>query len=104
MLKILAAIVLTTGTPHDLESHHDFRLPHMETAAPAADRRCTGNRELTVCAKQGESPRLISREVNLAQPRHLALLRIAPSHCANPVENGLRCIRPTVFTRFNLDD
>lgn len=105
MLKILAAIAVTTGTPQPLDAHHAYRLP--ETSAPRSvtpDRRCSSTPEVTVCAKRGDGIRLVGTGAEVVPPLHQAQLRIAPSRCANPVENGLRCIRPEVFARLNLDD
>ncbi|MGE8134566.1 hypothetical protein ACQKO5_13220 [Novosphingobium subterraneum] len=105
MLKILAAIAVTTGTPQPLEAHHPYRLPETSSPRPVAhDRRCSSTREVTVCAKRGDGLRLVMDGVEAGPPLHQAQLRIAPSRCANPVENGLRCIRPEVFARLNLDD
>jgi hypothetical protein len=104
MLKMLAAIVLTTGAPEVAQNHHAFRLPAPDQTIPTRPQRCSAARQLTVCAPQGDGPRVTGHSTDTAPPRHRAVLRIAPSRCANPVEDGLRCIRPTTIARINLDN
>ncbi|MGV3513341.1 MAG: hypothetical protein ACO1OX_15170 [Novosphingobium sp.] len=104
MLNLLAAIMLSTGTPHTAQPHHGFRLPQPTNDKPSQDQRCSADLELTVCARQGDGPRLTTATSEIAPPRHHAVLRLAPSRCTNPVENGLRCVLPVTLVRVNLDD
>ncbi|MBF9150476.1 hypothetical protein [Novosphingobium jiangmenense] len=86
------------------QNHHAFRLPGPDTITLPKQQRCSAGRELTVCAPQGDGPRLTGHVTETAPPRHHTVLRIAPSRCANPVEDGLRCVRPTALARVNLGD
>lgn len=104
MLNLLAAVVMSIGTPNAAQPNHAFRLPEPDNGRAAPDQRCSGNRALTVCARKGDGPRLTASTARIAPPRHHTVLRLAPARCMNPIENGLRCVLPTTLVRVKVDD
>lgn len=111
MMTLLAATLIAAGAlagaepAHD--SHHGFRLPTNLTAIE--ERRCPTSPGVTVCANRAEAQlrwRVVSdgpQSDHLPRP-HVRSLRLQMARCANPVEDGLRCVKPVAFARVNLDD
>lgn len=126
MLTMLATALATALPPASLpvsaaatveDAHHSFRLPAnlahpLESPASGLtgthSKVCPSTDEVTVCANRS-SMNLQFRvpasdnSANSAAGPHLRSLRIQPSRCVNPVEEGLRCIRPVPAARIALD-
>ncbi|MFN3456902.1 MAG: hypothetical protein ACK4Z8_04925 [Novosphingobium sp.] len=125
MLTMFATALATTLLPASLpvsvgataeNAHHSFRLPadlahpldspaNSLTGTPS--KVCPSTDVVTVCANRS-SMNLQFRvpasdnSANSAAGPHLRSLRIQPSRCVNPVEEGLRCIRPVPSARIAL--
>ncbi|HQS70520.1 MAG: hypothetical protein B7Y36_07600 [Novosphingobium sp. 28-62-57] len=111
MLTLLVATLIAAGplagTEAGHDSHHGFRLPANMSAQE--DRRCPTSPGVTVCANRAEAQlrwRVVTdgpQSDHLPRP-HVRSLRQPMARCANPVEDGLRCVKPVAFARVNLDD
>ncbi len=117
MMTLLAATLIAAaplaGAEPAQDSHHGFRLPAAMTLpasiAGSGDRRCPTSPGVTVCANRAEAQlrwRVVSEGPQSdRQPRpHVRSLRQQVARCANPVEDGLRCVKPVAFTSINIDD
>lgn len=107
MLTLLTAAAISVGSPVLGIGHQDFRLP-VDIAA-RSEARCPGASGVTVCAKRADAQlhwRVAQDEAVPTQSStlHVRSLRLQPARCANPVDDGLRCIKPVAFARINLDD
>ena len=125
MLTMFATALATTLLPASLparvaataeNAHHSFRLT-ADLAHPldspangltsTPSKVCPSTDVVTVCANRS-SMNLQFRvpasdnSANSAAGPHLRSLRIQPSRCVNPVEEGLRCIRPVPAARIAL--
>ena len=125
MLTMIATALVTTLSPPSLpigpsamaeSAHHSFRLP-AELAHPlnvpasgltgTGSKACPPSQGVTVCANRANTNvqfRVPAEDVRPsdASGTHLRALRIQPSRCVNPVEEGLRCIRPVPAARIAL--
>lgn len=107
MLTLLTAATISAVIPILGTGHHDFRLP-VEISA-RNDGRCPASPGVTVCAKRADTHLRWRVAQGQAVPEqssaaHLRVLRSQPARCTNPAEDGLRCVKPAVFARINLDD
>lgn len=107
MLILLTAAAFLAGSPASGDSHHGFRLP--VDIAVHSESRCPPSRGVTVCANRADAHlrwRAVAdeRAPDRAGGPHIRSLRVQPARCANPVEDGLRCVKPLAFARINLDD
>lgn len=113
---LLPASLLMSGTATAEDAHHSFRLP-ADLAHPldspangltgTPSKVCPSTDVVTVCASRSSTNlrfRVPASEnsANSAAGHHLRSLRIQPSRCVNPVEEGLRCIRPVPAARIAL--
>jgi hypothetical protein len=123
MLTMFATALATALVPasHPISSatmaegaHHSFRLPaDLSYDGPAsglagtATKVCPTSKVVTVCANRADNNlqlRVTSEDMRASDAAgpHLRSLRIQPSRCVNPVEEGLRCIRPVPAARITL--
>lgn len=123
MLTLFATALATTLIPasHPIgatamaeSAHHSFRLPaDLSYDSPksglstTSTKACPTSQVVTVCANRADrilKLRVPSEDVRTgdAAGPHLRALRIQPSRCVNPVEEGLRCIRPVPAARISL--
>lgn len=119
MLALMTAAALSL-IPHTLEPHDNYRLVG-NTGSQAAqldgvsrpergrfERDCKPTHGITVCANQANAQlrwRITSNEIgpqDKAAGQHVSALRTQHLHCANPVEDGLRCVKPTPAKSFVL--
>lgn len=108
MLVLLTAAALTLA-PHSFEKHHDYRLgtSHGPQAA-RFEKDCQTGKGVTVCAPRAKAQlrwRITSDDLSpqdKATGHHVATLRTQHLRCANPVEDGLRCVKPTPAHSFTL--
>lgn len=108
MLSLLTAAALSLA-PHSLETHHDYRLATSNGPQTARfEKACQPGEGVTVCAPRANAPlrwRITTEDLTAqdrAKGHHLAALRTQHAHCANPVEDGLRCVKPTPARTFTL--
>jgi hypothetical protein len=106
MLNLLTAAALSVA-PHSLEAHHDFRLA--QGIAPHAsqfEKTCLPTYGMTVCANRAEAQRrwrIINDDLtpqDKANGQHIAAMRVPQLRSANPVEDGIRPVRPTTLASF----
>lgn len=117
MLVLLTAAALSI-IPHTLEPHDNYRLAGnngpqaakldgiSRTERDRYERNCKATQGVTVCANQANAQlrwRITSNDLgpqDKAAGQHVSTLRTQHLRCANPVEDGLRCVKPTPATSF----
>lgn len=111
MFMVLTAASLMAITPvHLPDAHHGFRLTEdMPAAAGTIEKPCPPGAGMTVCANRAKAQMrwriaLPEPAPETLVPAHHHALRTQHGRCANPVEEGLRCVRPTPVTRFSLGE
>lgn len=80
----------------------DFRLPH--EAVRSSKPHCQPTNELTVCAPTPDRHtqwRVPSGNLatDTVLKQHVRNLRLPVTRCSNPVEDGLRCVKPSPLLR-----
>jgi len=108
MFALLTAAVLSLA-PHTLEAHHDYRLTTSNgPQATRVEKDCRATEGMVVCANRAKAHlrwRITSYDLDTqdsAKGHHVTALRTQHLRCANPVEDGLRCIKPTPAHSFTL--
>lgn len=108
MLALLTAAALSLA-PHALETHHDYRLATSNgPQAARTEKDCRATEGMVVCANRAKAQlrwRITSDDLDAqdsAKGHHVTALRTQHLRCANPVEDGLRCVKPVPARSFAL--
>ncbi len=110
MLSLLTAAALSLA-PHSLETHHDYRLAHdIAPDVSQQDKGCRPSHGMTVCANRADAQRRwrISNDRltphDTAHGQNVDAMRKPQLRSANPVEDGIRPVRPTTLATFIIGD
>ncbi|CAH0498720.1 hypothetical protein NVSP9465_03814 [Novosphingobium sp. CECT 9465] len=110
MLSLLTAAALSLA-PHSLETHHDYRLTHdIAPHVSQQEKGCRPSHGMTVCANRADEQRRwrISNDrltpQDTAHGQNVNAMRQPQLRSANPVEDGIRSVRPTALANFIIGD
>lgn len=106
MLILLTAAALSLA-PHSLEPHHDYRLAHgIAPHGSQFEKACLPAHGMIVCANRADAQRRwrISNDdltpQDNAKGNNVVAMRLPQARSANPIEDGIRPVRPTALATF----
>jgi len=106
MLILLTAAALSLEL-HSLEPHHDYRLVQgLATHASQFEKACLPSHGMTVCANRADAQRRWRIENDDLTPRdnakgqNIGAMRLPQLRSANPLEDGIRLVRPSALATF----